>query len=161
MKYKRENDRINTALLSSLAIQSILFVLPTLLQAQTTGTLQGKVIDSDSVGIAGAVVHSTDKRWGAVTKANGTFTIQDIPAGEYIVQVRCIGKKKVERTVQINPQDTTTLFVLLEDDYIENDGLPPPKKNLPKIGMTDYRIRYVDPETTGKVTIIDGRDLVP
>ena len=135
------------------------------------GALRGKIVEEDSAGLAGAIVLVTGTKLGATTKVNGTFLVSEIPAGEYVIRVRSLGKDDKEQTVQILAGDTTTIFVMLKDTYYDyefHDQFRPPKRRI-KVEPIDppaepeyQRASHprVDPETTGKVIRIYGEDLI-
>jgi iron complex outermembrane receptor protein len=72
--------------------------------------LTGTVTDKDGKPIAGATVSIPDLKTGTVTDANGKFTFNKLPAGNYLVQITYVGygsfNKRVDlaRTTELNAQ---------------------------------------------------------
>src|SRR5689334_24335985 len=56
-----------------------------------TGTVGGKVTDEQGAAVAGAQVNIEQIGKGAVTGANGVYSIEAVPAGSHVVRVRIIG----------------------------------------------------------------------
>jgi TonB-linked SusC/RagA family outer membrane protein len=78
------------------------FTSPDELQAQATGSIRGRVIEAGSqrpVSSVQVVVDGTNL--GAVTTANGDYTIANVPAGEHTIRARRIGYRAEERTVTV------------------------------------------------------------
>jgi ferric enterobactin receptor len=76
-----------------------LIFLSNFVYSQTnTGTITGKVLDnSTGAGLEGASVSlynttdTTNVSGGAITEADGSFVVEDVPFGEYYVEVNFIG----------------------------------------------------------------------
>ncbi|NBB30981.1 TonB-dependent receptor [Cellulophaga sp. BC115SP] len=87
-------------------------------QAQKTGSFKGKVIEkSTKQPIIGANIRINNTSLGASTDADGVFTINNIPAGSYLVTVSIIGFQTKELT-DINVTSSKTYYTeieLLED----------------------------------------------
>jgi iron complex outermembrane receptor protein len=85
-----------------------------------TGSLTGIVTDkSNGQPIAGANVTIPDLRTGAVTDAKGKYTINRLPKGVYLVQVRLLGYASFTQRVDFS--NTTVLNVQLHVSSIETD----------------------------------------
>ena len=79
------------------------------LSAQTTGTLTGRVVDSEGEPIIGAFARLLPAgSGGGLSKApDGRFLISNIPAGDYTLEVSWIGYRKVTRMIRIAGGQTT------------------------------------------------------
>ncbi|MEO7648445.1 MAG: SusC/RagA family TonB-linked outer membrane protein [Gemmatimonadaceae bacterium] len=76
--------------------------------AQSTGVIRGRVIESGSQrGVAEAQVTITGTTLGAVTNANGDFTITGVPAGAHELSVRRIGYGRRTQSVTVVANATT------------------------------------------------------
>jgi iron complex outermembrane receptor protein len=83
-----------------------------------TGSLTGTITDkADGRPIDGATISIPDLRIGAATDANGKFTINHLPKGIYLVQVRFLGYATFNQRVDLST--TTTLNVQLRVSSIE------------------------------------------
>ena len=83
-------------------------------QGQDTGTLRGTVIDTDTQDpLVGANVVVPALRRGTSTNAQGSFTLRDVKAGTYTVEISFVGYEQATRTVAIQNGATTTLEVAL------------------------------------------------
>ena len=77
--------------------------------AQSTGVVRGRVVESGSQrGVAEAQVTITGTTLGAVTNANGEFTISGVPAGTHELSVRRIGYGRRTQTITVAANATTS-----------------------------------------------------
>jgi TonB-dependent SusC/RagA subfamily outer membrane receptor len=99
----------------ALSLAIAFFTLPTLLSAQTTtGSVHGHVTDaSGGRGLVDAQVVVDGTRVGAITNANGDFTLNAVPAGIRTITVRRIGYQPVTRTMNIAGGIAATMDVVL------------------------------------------------
>ncbi len=101
------------AILMSLLVG--LLLLPSLLLAQSTGTLRGRVLDQTThEALPGANVLLVNTPHGTSTDARGTFVLMDIPVGTYTLRISFVGYAPQEMPVQIKAGSTTTVEVFLE-----------------------------------------------
>lgn len=89
--------------------------------AANTGKIAGKVVDKQTgeplIG-ANVLVQGTDL--GAATGEDGSFTILQVPPGEYTVQVRYIGYQQLNMTnVNVRADLTTRLTLELQPQAVE------------------------------------------
>lgn len=101
----------------------LLLLLPFLfasVYAQDTGTLVGRVMDSEyDEGLPGANVYLEGTGLGAATDLDGMYRIDGIPPGIYTVTARLIGyDDEPVVNVQISVGDITHLDFELEDSAI-------------------------------------------
>lgn len=84
----------------------ILFI-PIFAVAQT-GTIKGKVISNSepvpfaNVGLSGTI-------YGVATDANGVYILNDIPAGNYTLQISSVGFKNYKKVIEVNSGETVSL----------------------------------------------------
>jgi TonB-dependent SusC/RagA subfamily outer membrane receptor len=96
----------------AVAIAVALLSLP--LQAQTTGTIRGRVTDAAAGrGLADAQVVVDGTRIGAVTGANGDYTLSGVPSGARSVTIRRLGYQPATRQVNVGAGASLTLDVTL------------------------------------------------
>lgn len=94
-------------------------LLPVNSIASVYGILKGKVVDSEGKGVLGATVRILGTTLGApVRNKDGSFTIVNIPAGNYEVQIRAVGKKESIKKVRISADETTEITVTLLDESV-------------------------------------------
>jgi iron complex outermembrane receptor protein len=84
--------------------------------AQNMSVIQGTV-SSDNTPIAGASVRVVGSRKGAITKKNGKYSLQ-VQAGEYTLQISCVGFKTIVQTVDASNGSTITRDFSLSEDII-------------------------------------------
>ena len=87
---------------------------PRSLVAQSTGTIRGRVTDAgNGQPVPAATVSIAGRTQGAVTSANGEFTISGIAAGSVEVTARRIGFARNRRTVTVNASAETRVDIAL------------------------------------------------
>ncbi|MDB5035099.1 MAG: hypothetical protein JWQ98_2340 [Chlorobi bacterium] len=81
------------------------------IQAQTTGTLLGRITDTTGKPLVGALVRilGTMPLRGAIVKANGSYIVAGIRPGNYRVSIRAIGFRESHKDVAI-AIDTKTIL---------------------------------------------------
>ena len=86
--------------------------LPALAQTNPTGTLSGKIVDSQGLAVPGASVTAQSPVLqglrSAVTSANGDFIIPFLPPGDYEVSVELSGFATTKHTARIAIGQTAT-----------------------------------------------------
>jgi len=99
-----------SALLLALALMSPL----TLTSQQATGTVSGRVTDASvGRGLPDVQIIVTGTRIGAVTGANGEYTLVGVPVGSRTLTVRRIGYQATIQPVTVVSGSTTTADVAL------------------------------------------------
>ncbi|MBW6515504.1 MAG: TonB-dependent receptor [Candidatus Cloacimonetes bacterium] len=97
-----------------------------LIFAQTTGRLAGRVTDTDGtpVAYANVILVGTDPLMGAQTREDGTYILINIPVGTYNIQAQQIGYRPTTVTGQrINVNETATLNIQMVRDAVDIEGL--------------------------------------
>lgn len=101
-------------------ISVILFALFNPLSAQTSFTkriitkvtLSGKVTATNTgLPLEGASVYIPDLKKGTTSDASGNYILNNIPAGDYLVQAGFVGYKNIVKKISLN-ENTTSDFVL-------------------------------------------------
>jgi len=83
------------------------------------GTIKGKVIDkSTGEPLPAADVHLIEVKRGTITKTDGTFVIQSVPAGNYTIEVSYVGYKKSRKKAEVKDGLSTEVTVELEQTVI-------------------------------------------
>ncbi|RYE24343.1 MAG: TonB-dependent receptor [Sphingobacteriales bacterium] len=98
----------------------ILFIicLPVTLFAQSANnSLAGSVTDTAGLLLAGVVISLPDLKTGTATDANGRFTIDHLPKGNFLVQVKMLGFSTITQNININ--GTTEQQYRLQQGIIE------------------------------------------
>ncbi|MHB1224172.1 MAG: SusC/RagA family TonB-linked outer membrane protein [Gemmatimonadaceae bacterium] len=112
-------------MLGAALLVALLLVFPSAGQAQEVGQLTGTVSDSSSgQGIPGAQVLVVGSTLGAVTGADGRYTIARVPAGGHSVQVRRVGYSPRTMTgVTVASGATVTLDVALRSAPLQLEAV--------------------------------------
>lgn len=69
--------------------------------SQQSVNFSGKIISSESAGIAGASIYLLNTNFRTATNENGDFTLINIPAGNYNIQVSAIGYATVNKPINL------------------------------------------------------------
>ena len=101
----------------------LLLVIPAVLSAQETGSLTGRITDTEGGGLAAANITVTGPALtgpvGSVTDAEGQYAVPGLPPGAYEVRVSYIGyRTAVQTRVRVVAGRTRTLDVALEQTVI-------------------------------------------
>jgi iron complex outermembrane receptor protein len=84
-------------------------------QAQTTGTIRGRVVNRNGGGVEAVSVGVQGQAHGAITDEQGRFQIRQVAPGEYTLVVAALGLKSEQQTVTVVAgQTATTNFSLAE-----------------------------------------------
>ncbi|WP_047246704.1 carboxypeptidase-like regulatory domain-containing protein [Maribacter thermophilus] len=88
---------------------AIVSLISSLTYAQSTGSINGKVLDAEMYNepLLMATVSLKNTDWSTYTNFNGNFEITDVAPGEYTLLVHFLGYEEVELPVTISYDDTT------------------------------------------------------
>ncbi|HYW33474.1 MAG TPA: carboxypeptidase-like regulatory domain-containing protein, partial [Gemmatimonas sp.] len=96
----------------------LLLCVPAIVSAQgtpATGTVRGRITDAgNGRGLAEAQVSIVGTRIGAVSGANGEYTLLAVPAGTRDINVRRIGYSQVTRPVTVVAGGSATVDAALQ-----------------------------------------------
>ncbi|MGK7370003.1 MAG: carboxypeptidase-like regulatory domain-containing protein, partial [Candidatus Halalkalibacterium sp. M3_1C_030] len=87
------------------------------------GTVQGKVTNESGEAMLGVNIAFPQLNRGTISKADGSYRIENIRAGTYILTFSFIGYQSVNREVTIEANETTTLNVILEPRLIQSETI--------------------------------------
>src|SRR5437867_6013208 len=120
-------------------------------QAQT-GAITGKITDESGVGVPYANVFIKGTQLGGMANAEGKFTIVKVPVGNYTLSVRSVGHAAIEKTVQVNANQTATVDFQITEQAVK-------MKQVDIKGDVKIAIRKKDSSTKQIVTSEDLRSL--
>lgn len=103
-------------LLTLVALVSMAFLST---QAVAQGVLKGKVIDFQNLSLPGANVILQGTSVGSVTNQNGEFSILNLSAGTYEVQVSYLGYASISKNISIEEGKTTLVKFQMNETAIE------------------------------------------
>ena len=93
------------------------------LSAQQTGTVEGTVQAADGTALGGATVTVRGTNLGSLVRPDGTYRIEDVPAGSHTVRVQSLGYRSASQTVQVRAGVTATADFTLELDPLSMEEL--------------------------------------
>jgi iron complex outermembrane receptor protein len=115
-----------------------------------TGTVGGKVTDEQGAAVAGAQVTVEQTGKGAVTGANGVYSVEAVPTGSHVVRVRIIGYRSQTKTVSVaSGREATADFTLTVDPL-----------KLEAVVVTGTESPRTKLETSNATTVLSAGDLV-
>ncbi len=95
----------------------LLLVAPLSVPAQTTGTVEGTVVDQSNAALPGVNVElagrSLQGTRTAATSASGTFRFPSVPPGAYTITASLPGLGKVQKTATVSLDATATVLLQL------------------------------------------------
>src|SRR5438445_7657382 len=107
--------RFTTLLVAGLAI----FMAQIAIQAQTTGSITGTVLDPNKAVVAGATIvvanDATKEQFTAVANEEGNFRIPNVPSGVYTATITGKGfKTTIVKLIKVDVGSTSTIPVSME-----------------------------------------------
>lgn len=104
---------------------SLLLLLLSVLNAEPTGFVKGKIIDINSqLPLVGANIVIKSTSLGTISDEDGYFSIEDIPNGNYSISASYIGYKTVYLSdIWVRPNAYDFLNVKLEQSVIQIDDI--------------------------------------
>jgi hypothetical protein len=106
--------------------------------AQNTITLEGSVVGADGEPISGAQIAvtniATNERRNTTTRPNGEFRVLGLFSGKYAVDVRALGYKPVQDSVQLVIGTRARLSIVMERGATEIQG----------VAVTAERVKQVE-----------------
>lgn len=85
----------------------LLTILAISTQAQQSGIIKGRVLDSDNLSMPGAAVVVKSINKGAISDSYGYYTITGIPEGTYELTATYIGSSPDTKQISVKPGKTT------------------------------------------------------
>ncbi|QXD31733.1 TonB-dependent receptor [Candidatus Pelagisphaera phototrophica] len=88
------------------------------------GTISGRVLnDSSGEYLYGAVIRVTGTDYRASTNIQGSYSIKNVPEGEYTVEVSYIGLGRKTQQVSVSDAISQTVDFDLSEDIVELEGV--------------------------------------
>ena len=142
--------RLRVVLGAAILLASAVFVFGTA-RAGTTGQLSGVVHDAKTgEPVALASIAIPDLKRGAVTDAQGNYSILNVPAGHYSVRVSLLGfVSQVRQDVEIIPDFNTRLDFSIESTVLTN---------VPEVVIKAER-PLIQKDLTGSAKFLSGDDI--
>lgn len=88
-------------------VLGILCFLPALLAQQNTGAIKGTVITNDNKPARSVTVKIKGLNKGAITNEEGNFALNNMAAGEYLLEVSLVGYDSLTQAVSVAKNATT------------------------------------------------------
>jgi iron complex outermembrane receptor protein len=84
-----------------------------------TGTISGIIVDSTNKPLEHVSVALKGLSKGDLTNKKGVYTIKNVFEGTHIIEIKLVGFKPIEKTIEVKANEITELpaFILKEDHY--------------------------------------------
>ena len=137
----------------ALLLGAVLFTVPGVASAQSSGTgsISGKVVDSDGKPLPYANILILGTAWGGMSTDTGTFTIKNVPVGNYSVKAMHMGyEDKLVSDVRVDRGETTTINFEVKQkvvgvmDLVE---ITAARERIQKTSRTGHEVRGSDAES--------------
>lgn len=119
----------------------------TMAMAQT-GIIEGTVRDTEGGALSGVTVRIEGEPIGGVSRADGTYTVRNVPAGTRWLVASSLGYESVRRQVTVGSGGTVRLDFQLKESAVQLEG----------VEVRAERKRQEQSDTRASVTKIDPRD---
>ena len=94
------------------------------IMAQSTGMIEGQVVEMQSMeALAGVNVMLSGTTYGDASDADGNYTIENVPAGTYVLRATYLGFQPYEQEVQVRSGQTLNVDITLEATTFMSDEL--------------------------------------
>jgi len=131
-----------------------------ILMAQT-GTIKGIVTDDGGTSLPGANILITGTETGTVTNNSGTFTLDNVPAGEQTLEVSFLGYVSQTRKVTVVDGKTIDLvFELVETDLSLGEIVVTASKRSERIQDVPQSISAISGRQLEQIGATDIRDYI-
>ncbi|TDS12667.1 TonB-dependent receptor [Maribacter caenipelagi] len=100
----------------------LFFLAPFILLAQS-GNVQGTVTDENGLYLPGASAVISSLSRGAITDFDGRFTIVDVPAGTYTIQVSYLGYADLSQEITVIANKTIDVSLSVDPKTMELEGV--------------------------------------
>lgn len=114
-----------SAVILALALGAFGMTLPADLPAQEgqTGTITGQVIDSQGAAVAGVQIVVVGTGRGSLSRADGTYTVRNVPAGSQTIEATFLGYGTESATVNVPAGGSATQNFTLSVDPLGLEGI--------------------------------------
>lgn len=92
-----------------LCFAAFALAIPIIAQAQTTGTLEGKVVDEGGAALEKALIRIKGTDRGGYSGTDGKFRIVGVRAGQIEVLISYAGREAINQTASVTVNQTTSL----------------------------------------------------
>ena len=148
------------------AVRKLMFPLVALLcasglAAQDVGTIAGRVIDgSTQEPIAGAAVSVVGTQYGTVTRPDGRYLINNVPAGTHSVRVALIGYATQTQEIALTAGQTASLNFALLTEAIALDAVIVTGYGTQRAQSITGSVATVDVEAANVGLVSNANDLI-
>ena len=143
------------------------FIGITCVQAQTSFTVSGKVVDSLGAPLIGAIVRTSDGAVGTATDLDGNFKLQ-LPKGQNTLLISDFGYKEQQKVIQVNNNNVMLSITMGEDAGLTQEVIitgKAPDENVTntKMGATEITVEEIKtlPALFGEVDIVKNIQTLP
>lgn len=150
-----------------LFVCALLLAVCSAVRAQTSGSINGQVVDEQSANVASASIRLLSRyglQLSASTDRNGAFRFADLAPGSYLIEVKAPGFATLTRDVQLTRAKTEHLDLMLKVAGINNSVVVTATGTPQRVDETSKAISIIDAEqieTSRQLTLTDTLRDVP
>ncbi|WP_335964838.1 TonB-dependent receptor [Galbibacter sp. PAP.153] len=89
----------------------------------------GSVLSGSQAPVANASIMIRELQKGTVTDSNGNYVFEQVPTGNYTIEVRYVGKKMVSKKITVNDNSIFDIVLYNENEELEEVTLEGQTKN--------------------------------
>ncbi|PWJ43983.1 TonB-dependent receptor [Sediminitomix flava] len=104
------------------SILLVLIIFPMLGFSQSTGSINGKITDSEGNVLSYAIVSIESSKYATTSDINGNYSIGGIPEGKHILQVAYLGYNDSQKEIEVIAGKNTKTNFILDENAIELEG---------------------------------------
>lgn len=101
----------------------LILFFPLTAVAQSANTLSGTITDTNQQPVARASVRLLNTNFGAITDAAGRFSLEDLAAGRFVMQVTAIGYATQTVAVTVGGSDPSPVALVLSESATQLDDV--------------------------------------
>lgn len=135
------------AFIKNFLLGSIFFVTSSAVFAQSL-SVGGKVYSEDRTPVEDAHIYLSSKKW-AVTSSDGSFIIDDLEPGSYVLTVSRVGFRTEKIAINLSDSDKIDLEIFLQERIYGND----------RVVVTSSRTEKKLEDTSVPVSVIDEKEI--
>lgn len=127
--------------------------------AANGSAVTGTITTKDGSPVERATVHLLNTNDGALTSADGSFAINDVPPGSYTVEVSAIGYATVQRLVTVSDEEVRLSIVLSETTMQLDDVVVTSEKKEDELQRIPSSITALSSRQVERYRLWNSRDI--
>ncbi|WP_221391064.1 TonB-dependent receptor [Dyadobacter sp. NIV53] len=136
-----------------------LFAIPGIVRAQQLNLFSGVVRDKNAAGIPDATIYLLNTNFGIAADAQGRFTIQNIPSGQYQAQFSAIGYAAITKNITLPGNNSEQVIDLREANTTLEEVIVTAQKREENQQRLPFSITSVSSRQVQEYRLWNSRDM--